>query len=100
MINNRYYVKSLEEDFHTKTLKNKRKVNFQSIHDILKTKKIKPNTKSFGCERRLSTTIIHKNYLKSYRSQGIIFQTSEKPDCILPFDLVLLSKADKIIVHY
>jgi len=95
-----YYVKSFEEDFCTKTLKGKNKVTFQSVFDIVKTRKIKPNTKSFGRKRRLSCTIINKNYLKTYRPQGIIFQTKEKPNYIFPFDLVLLSATDRIIVHY
>ena len=43
-----FYVKSLEEDFISKTLRAKKKVDFQSIEDIIKTKKINPNTKSFG----------------------------------------------------
>ena len=30
----------------------------------------------------------------------VIFQTKYKPDHILPFDLVLLSTAKKIVVHY
>ena len=95
-----YYVKSFEEDFSTKTLRGREKVTFQTVQDICKTRKIKPNTKSFGRHRRLSTTIIHKNYLVTYRSQGIIFQTDAKPDYALPFDLVLLSATDRIIVHY
>lgn len=49
---------------------------------------------------RLSTTILHKNYLKTYRAQGIIFQTKVKPNYMMPLDLVLLSNAKKIIVHY
>ncbi len=95
-----YFVKSLEEDFATKTLKDHNKVTFQTLDNILRTKKIKPNTKSFGRKRRLACTIIHKNYLKTYRPQGIIFQTQEKPDYVLPFDLVLLSATNNIIVQY
>ncbi len=95
-----YLVKSLEEDFATKTLEDKEKVTFQTIYDIIKTKKIKPNTKSFGRKRRLSTTILSPNYLKTYRPQGIIFKTSQKPDYIIPFDLVLAGATNKIIVHY
>lgn len=95
-----YYVKSFEDDFVLKTIKGKRKVPFQSIQNVIKNKIIKPNTKSFGRKLRLSTTIIHKNYLKTYRSQGIIFTTKQKPDYILPFDLVILTAAEKIVVHY
>jgi hypothetical protein len=95
-----YYVKSFEEDFCTKTLVNNKKVTFQNVFDIIKRKEIKPNTKSFGRKRRLSCTIIDKDYTKTYRPQGIIFQTNSKPDYIFPFDLVLLSATDKIIVHY
>ena len=57
-----YYVKSLEEDFTTKTLKNKKKVNFQTIQNIVKTGTIKPNTKSFGRKKRLSCTILNHIY--------------------------------------
>jgi hypothetical protein len=95
-----YFVKSLEQDFHTKTLVGSKKVDFQSIDDIVKTRTIKLNTKSFGRKKRLSTTILSDNYLKTYRPQGIIFQTLQKPDYVLPFDLALLSKAQKIVVHY
>jgi hypothetical protein len=100
MNNDFYFVKSLEEDFHTKTLKDKRKVNFQSVQNMIRTKVIHPNTKSFGRESRLSTTILNPNYLKTYRPQGIIFKTRIAPSYILPFDLVVLSDAKKIVVHY
>ena len=95
-----YYVKSLEEDFSTKTLAGKNKVIYQTIQDMVKTKTIKPNTLSFGTQRRLAGTILDKNYTKTYRPHGIIFQTDDKPDQVLPFDLVLLSATDNIIVHY
>ncbi|MEI7777401.1 MAG: hypothetical protein WCI52_02235 [bacterium] len=97
---NTYFVKSFEEDFSTKTLDGKKKITFQTLDDILLTNTIKPNTKSFGQKRRLSTTILHKNYTKTYRPQGIIFQTTTRPNYILPFDLVLLSDAKEIVVHY
>ena len=97
---NTYFVKSFEEDFSTKTLVGKKKKAFQTLDNILSTNIIKPNTVSFGQKRRLSTTILHKNYNKTYRPQGIIFQTDANPDYVLPFDLVLLSDANKIVVHY
>jgi len=99
-MNTQYFAKSFEEDFILKTLKGKGKIPFQSINNILKTKTIKPNTKSFGREKRLACSFLHKNYLKTYRSQGIIFQTDNKPDFIYPFDLLLLTDAKKIIVQY
>ncbi len=95
-----YYVKSFEEDFATKSLKNNKKVDCQTIFEVIKSKILKPNTKSFGREKRLSCTIISKQYTKTYRPQGLIFQTEERPDYIFPCDLVLLSATDKIIVHY
>ena len=67
---------------------------------MVKTKTIKPNTLSFGAQRRLACTIINKNYTKTYRPHGLIFQANEKPNQVLPFDLVLLSATDNIIVHY
>lgn len=95
-----YFAKSLEEDFATKTLKGKKKVTFQTVDNIIKTKTIKLNTKSFGRKRRLACSFLHKNYLKTYRSQGIIFQTNQKPDLVYPFDLVLLTDVKKLVVHY
>lgn len=95
-----YYTKSLEEDFATKTLRGKKKVSFQTLDDMIKRGVIKPNTKSFGRQKRLSTTILSPQYTKTYRPQGIIFQTDDKPEYIAPFDLVLLTDADKIVVHY
>jgi hypothetical protein len=100
MIKEVYYVKSFEEDFSTKTLVKNKKVTFQSVFDIVEKKKINPNTRSFGRKRRLSCTILDKNYIKTYRPQGIIFQTNSNPDYVFPFDLVLLSATNKIIVHY
>lgn len=61
---------------------------------------IKPNTLSFGVDQRLSTTVLSDNYKKSYRPQGLIFTTKKKPDYIMPFDLVVLSDVDNVIVHY
>ncbi len=98
--NKYFFVKSLEEDFYTKVMIGKRKANFQSVHNIIRTKTIYPNTKSFGQESRLSTTILSETYLKTYRAQGIIFQTKSSPSYVLPFDLVVLSDVKKIIVHY
>lgn len=95
-----FFAKSFEKDFILKTLSGNKKEDFQSIHEILKTKIIKLNTKSFGRKRRLACSFLHKNYLKTYRSQGLIFKTRQKPDYIYPFDLVLLSDAKKIIVQY
>jgi hypothetical protein len=100
MVKDVYFVKSLEEDYVSKTLKGKKKVRFQSVEDMVKKNIIRLNTKSFGRERRLSTTILHKNYTKTYRPQGIIFTTTQKPAYVSPFDLVLLSDTKNIIVHY
>ena len=100
MKNEVYFVKSLEEDFISKTLKGKNKVPFQTVQDMVRTNTIRPNTKSFGRKRRLACTILGDNYTKTYRPQGIVFQTNDKPDYIAPFDLVLLTAANKIIVHY
>lgn len=95
-----FFVKSFEEDFYTKIVVDGKKTSFQSIEDAVKTKVIKPNTISFGVEQRLSTTILSKNYTKSYRPQGLIFETFQKPDYVLPFDLVVLSDVDNVLVHY
>jgi len=95
-----FFAKSFEDDFVLKTVNKKKKEDFQSIHNILKTKTIRLNTRSFGRKRRLACSFLHDNYLKTYRSQGLIFKTSQKPNHIYPFDLVLLSDAKKIVVQY
>jgi len=69
-----FYVKSLERDFATKTLKGKNKITFQTIENIIKNKKIRLNTKSFGRKRRLSTTILHKIILKHIDLKGLFFK--------------------------
>ena len=100
MVAEQFFAKSFEEDFVLKTLDGKKKKDFQSIHNILETRLLKLNTKSFGREKRLACSFLHKNYLKTYRAQGLIFKTNQKPDFLYPFDLVLLSDAKKIIVQY
>jgi len=95
-----YYVKSLEEDFATKTIIKNKKAVCQTVQDIVKTERIRLNTISFGSEKRLACSILNKNYTKTYRAQGIIFQTDAEPDYIFPFDLALLTKNNKIIVQY
>jgi len=100
MVVKQFFAKSFEEDFILKTLNKKKKEDFQSIHNILATKTLRLNTISFGREKRLACSFLHKNYQNTYRAQGIIFQTNQKPDFIYPFDLVLLSDAKKIIVQY
>lgn len=95
-----YFAKSFEDDFVLKTLNGKKKKDFQSIQDVIENQTIKLNTKSFGRKKRLACSFLHKNYLKTYRSQGLIFTTNQNPDFIYPFDLVLLSDAKKIIVQY
>lgn len=95
-----YYIKSFEEDFHTKMVVDGKKTDFQSIEDVVRTGVIRPNTMSFGVEQRLSTTILSENYTKSYRPQGLIFTTNQTPEYILPFDLIVLSDVKNVLVHY
>ncbi len=95
-----FFVKSLEKDFATKTVNGLKKVTAQTIKDIVETKTIIPNTKSFGYKKRLACSLLSDAYTKTYRSRGIIFTTDEKPDYIAPFDIVLLAQTDKIIVQY
>ncbi len=94
------YIKSFEKDFILKTVVGNEKQPAQSVQNVLETKVIKPNTLSFGKEKRLASAILHENYQKTYRSQGIIFQTNARPSVIYPFDMVLLTDAKKIVVQY
>ena len=87
-----YYVKSLEQDLISKRVVGSKKVNFQTVENMVKTKNIRPNTLSFGKKHRLACTAISKYYTKTYRAQGIIFSTKQKPTQVSPFDLVLLTK--------
>lgn len=95
-----HYVKSLDSDHATKTLVGNKKVVAQTLATIVATRTLKPNTVSFKQKKRLSTTVLHDNYTKTYRPQGIIFTTTQKPAYILPFDLALVAASDDIRVHY
>lgn len=95
-----FYVKSFEDDYSTKTLVGDQKEVIQTAADIVQGRVILPNTISFGKERRLCTTILCPNYTITYRPQGIIFQTDEQPDYILPFDMSLVSQAQEMVVEY
>ena len=95
-----FYIKSFEEDFTLKTVVGKDKIKAQSLQNMLKTGAIKPNTLSFGQQKRLACSIVHSNYQKTYRSQGLIFQTEGRPIVIYPFDVVLLTDAKKMVVQY
>ena len=95
-----FFAKSFEEDFILKALKGKKKANFQSIENVLSTKTLRLNTRSFGREPRLACSFLHRRYLKTYSPHGLIFRTSQKPDFVYPFNLVLLSDAKKIMVQY
>jgi len=99
-MSNLFYVKSFEDDFVLKTVIDGKKVSSQSIEEIILSKKIIPNTFSFGKKKRLACSTLHKNYLKTYRSQGLIFQTLVKPSEIYPFDLAVLTQTNKVIVKY
>ncbi|MFA6268228.1 MAG: hypothetical protein WCW13_00715 [archaeon] len=100
MLKGQFYVKSFEEDFVLKSVIDGKKAPSQSIKEIIESKVIIPNTFSFGKNKRLACSILNKNYLKTYRSQGLIFQTQNNPTEIFPFDLAILTKNNNIIVRY
>lgn len=100
MNNWRYFVKSMEEDFILKMLVWEQKIANQTVENILETLTINPNTVSFNEPVRLSTTILGKNYVETYRPEGIIFETDQEPKHIFPFDLIVLTDNDTFEVHY
>ena len=100
ILNDAFFVKSFEDDFVLKSVIGGKKVSSQSLKEIVETKTILPNTFSFGKTKRLACSILAKNYLKTYRSQGLIFQTPNAPTEIYPFDLAVLAKTNKVIVRY
>ena len=59
----------MEEDFVLKMLLGEQKVANQTIENILHTLTINPNTVSFNEPVRLSTTILGKNYVETYRPE-------------------------------
>lgn len=95
-----YLAKSMEKDMVLKTLRGRKKVPSQSVAQIVASKKIVPNTFSFGHRKRLACTLLHKHYTKTYRGQGIIFQTKAKPDYVAPFDLSVLIQNDDVVTQY
>ena len=90
----------MEEDFVLKMLVGEQKIGNQTIENILETLTINPNTVSFNEPVRLSTTILWKNYVETYRPEWIIFETEQEPKHIFPFDLIVLTDNDTFEVHY
>ena len=90
----------MEEDLVLKMLVWEQKVANQSIENILETLTINPNTVSFNEPVRLSTTLLWKNYVETYRPEWIIFETEQAPTHIFPFDLIVLTDNDTFEVHY
>lgn len=95
-----YFAKSMEDDFVLKTVEGEEKLPAQSIEDIVDSSTIDPNTYSFGHEKRLACTLLHTDYTKTYRDQGIIFTVQAAPDYVAPFDLSLLIQSDDIVTEY
>ncbi len=96
----KYFVKSMEDDFVLKMLVWEEKIANQTIENILETLTINPNTVSFNEPVRLSTTILGKNYVETYRPEWIIFETEQTPKHIFPFDMIVLTDNDTFEVHY
>jgi len=90
----------MEEDFVLKMLVGEQKIKNQTIENILEMLTINPNTVSFNEPVRLSTTILWKNYMETYRPEWIIFETEQEPKHIFPFDLIVLTDNDTFEVHY
>jgi hypothetical protein len=99
-MSNELYVKSFDIDFILKMSENGKTENFLDIFNIIKNKKIKPNTKSFNQKDRLCCTCLSENYIKTYRAQGLIFQTKNSPKHVYPFDLSVFLKINDLIVEY
>lgn len=90
----------MEDDLILKMLVWEQKIANQTIENILETVTINPNTVSFNEPVRLSTTILWKNYVETYRPEWIIFETEQEPKHIFPFDLIVLTDNDTFEVQY
>ncbi len=63
----------------------------QRLSDMIKNKVINPNTKHNMFKDRLCVTRISNEYDETYRPEGLIFKTDQKPNFCVPFDLMLLT---------
>lgn len=90
----------MEDSLMLMTTEGDTKIPTQSLEDILTNRIILPNTKSFGHEPRLACSNLAENYTTTYRGQGVVFQTSQQPDYVAPFDLAVLTKSDHVLTQY
>ena len=66
----------------------------QLLTDILRDKKLIPNTNHPTNWTRLSTSRISYEYPGTYRKNGILFLTRSLPDFCIPFDLMALTRVE------
>jgi hypothetical protein len=98
----KFFVNTFDTTLKLKTLVGEEKVAAQSMEEIIESGVLEPNTMSFGQNKRLSFTELHDNYTETYRERGIIFQSDDHPDYILPFDMSVLAKIEneEVVVLY
>ncbi len=63
----------------------------QTLDQVLSTKVIKPNTTHSKLPNRLCVSLITQGFQGSYRPEGVIFSTTQKPNYCSPFDLMALT---------
>jgi hypothetical protein len=63
----------------------------QTLQEILDTNTIKPNTTHSQLKKRLCVSLIDTGYKGVYRPEGLVFETEERPDYAVPFDLMALT---------
>ncbi len=91
-----HYYKSLDivgGQIQLSTMENGTKTPSQTLTEILQTGTIKPNTQHPFFSSRLCVNLPIGWYAaNSYRENGMLFETEEKPDYCCPFDLMKLTE--------
>jgi len=63
----------------------------QTLSEVLKHRIIRPNTRHHSLKDRLSASLPTQGFPGTYRPQGILFTTEQRPDYCVPFDLMALT---------
>lgn len=70
----------------------------QTLDEILANRTLKPNTKHHILNDRISVSVPTPAFPATYRPEGLLFSTEDKPNYCVPFDLMALTSG-KTFTH-
>jgi len=70
------------------------RIPYQTLENMLKNGNIKPNTVHDGFPQRLCASYLTDKFAGSYRPEGILFKTEDRPAFCTPVDLMALTTGE------